>query len=64
MDQNIGGTIESMTENTVTVEEWHSLDEDVQYIITESGKRVDGIRHGFCHPHPATVRNGYGNRST
>lgn len=40
MDQNIGGTIESMTENTVTVEEWHSLDEDVQYIITESGKRL------------------------
>ncbi len=40
IDQNIGGEIVSMTGNTVTVNEWHSLDEDVQYIITESGKRL------------------------
>ena len=38
IDQNIGGVIESMTGNTVTVKEWHSLDENVEYIITESGK--------------------------
>ena len=40
MDQNIGGEIESIAGNTVTVIEWYSLDEDVQYIITESGERL------------------------
>ncbi len=37
MDQNIGGIIESIAGNTVTVTKWQSLDEDDEYIITESG---------------------------
>lgn len=37
MDQNIGGIIESIAGNTVTVKKWQSLDEDDEYIITKSG---------------------------
>ena len=40
IDQNIGGEIVSIAGNTVTVKEWHSQAEDVEYVMTERGKSL------------------------